>query len=167
MGCMCEHCGKECKYRRNLIRHMKEHHSDREHWICVVKTCDSTFIRRSYLAKHLVLCHGLDPVTSRECAINAQRGDHQDKAYYENESEDDSIFDLIAEANGTLYYPADYHFVSDFNTDQFKTYPNVVVGARNACDKVYVHNGACGDTNCDSKRSVYNNNSVNDDEPVG
>ena len=50
----------------------------------------------------------------------------------------DSIFDLIAEADGTLYYPADYHFVSDFNTDQFKTYPNVVVGARNACDKVYV-----------------------------
>ena len=38
------------------------------------------------------------------------RGNYQDTAYYKEESEDDSIFHLIADASGTAYSPDENHF---------------------------------------------------------
>ena len=75
IGYKCDQCGKEYVHKRNLKRPTDEHHCNQEYWNCVVSTCESTFIKREYLAKHLVLFHGYDKTTSRECAINIIRGD--------------------------------------------------------------------------------------------
>ena len=124
-----------------------------------------------HLAKHLTMCHELDPVTSRECAINAQRGHHQDTAYYEEESEDDSIFDLIAEANGTAYCPYENHFAEEFNTDKFESAQFVAAGASIAGYSLYTDtstdngNNVCSsdiDSSCDD--SVKLNIHVNSDD---
>ena len=160
MGYLCKQCRKEYKYRRKLSRHVSEHHSGREYWNCTFRPCDSTFIRRSYLAKHLTMCHELDPVASRECAINAKRGNHQDTAYYEEISEDDSIFDLIAEANGTAYGSDENHFIEEFNTDKFESAQGVVAGASNAGYSSFT------DTNSDNGNNVCSNDIDNCDDSV-
>ena len=86
-----------------------------------MSTCEITFIRREYLAKHLVLFHGYDKTTSRECAINTIRGDRQIQTnYYEDISEDDSILDLIAEADRTSYYSNGDHFINNFDVEWFE-----------------------------------------------
>ena len=120
MGFKCYQCGKEYVHKRNLQRHTDEHYSNQEHWNCVVSTCESTFIRREYLAKHLVLFHGYDKTISRECAINAIRGDRQIQPNYEDICEDDSILDLIAEADSASYSSDGDHFISSFDTEWFE-----------------------------------------------
>ena len=123
MGLKCDQCGKEYVHKRNLKRHTDEHHSNKEHWNCAVSTCEATFIRREYLAKHLVLFHGYDKATSRECAINAIRGDRQFQThYYEDISEDDSILDLIAEADSASYSSDGDHFTNNFDTQWCEDY---------------------------------------------
>ena len=58
---------------------------------------------RSYLSKHLITRHAYDTVTARECVLSATRGVYQVPAYYEDESDDDTILDLLADADGTMY----------------------------------------------------------------
>ncbi|CAC5415550.1 unnamed protein product [Mytilus coruscus] len=56
------------------------------------------FIRREYLYRHLQKIHGLDKVKSIRMAMESTRGDkNQQPSYYEDISEDDTIFDLIEE----------------------------------------------------------------------
>lgn len=119
MPFLCEVCAKEYKYKRNLIRHQSEHHSDTEHWNCTVEECHAKFIRRGYLSKHLVICHGYDSVTARKCALNAVRGDYQRPAYYETVSDDDSILDLLAETDGTMANQVFNEAMAQFNLGQF------------------------------------------------
>ena len=87
-----------------------------EYWNCVIKGCTSKFIRRSSLAKHVNIHHGYDKVTAREYAINATRGDQPPvSSYYEDISEDDSILDLIAEADNIPYDQNFDNCVSSFD----------------------------------------------------
>ncbi len=94
----CDQCEKSYKYRRNLKRHVTERHKLKEHWICVISGCDSTFIRRSYLFEHLVRKHCLSRPEAREFAIRATRiKERQQESFYEDiSSSDDDIFDILA-----------------------------------------------------------------------
>ncbi|CAC5390306.1 unnamed protein product [Mytilus coruscus] len=93
----CDTCKKEYKYKKNLSRHMMEkHRPDYEHWNCSM--CKRKFIKREYLYRHLQKIHGLDKVKSIRMAMESTRGDkNQQPSYYEDISEDDTIFDLIDE----------------------------------------------------------------------
>ena len=53
------------------------------------------FIRRSYLKRHLILCHKLDGVTTRRAALVAPRGDDCPSGYYKEVSNDDSVLDIL------------------------------------------------------------------------
>ena len=68
--------------------------------------------------ENLVLFHGYDKFTSRECAINAIRGDRQIQPnYYEDISEDDPILDIIAEADSASYSSDEDYFINNFDTE--------------------------------------------------
>ena len=67
-----------------------------------------------------MLHHGYDETTARECSLNACRADQQEDAYYENVSDDDSILDLIAEADGSSYYQEYNEILGQFNVNQLK-----------------------------------------------
>ena len=124
MPFQCDLCPKSYRYKRNLTRHITEHHSEeREHWNCVVLDCHAKFIRRSYLSKHLTICHGYDSVTARECALNATRGDYRAPTYYDVVSDDDSILDLLAEADGTALDQSFDERIERFNLGQFSPVP--------------------------------------------
>lgn len=93
----CDTCQKMYKYKRNLLRHVKERHREVEHWNCPVEECTSKFIRRGYLCKHLILKHGYTSLKSRESAISATRGNaYSQNSYYDDVSDDDSILDLLS-----------------------------------------------------------------------
>ena len=124
MPFQCDLCPKSYRYKRNLTRHITEHHSEeREHWNCVVLDCHAKFIRRSYLSKHLTICHGYDSVTARECALNATRDDYRAPTYHDVVSDDDSILDLLAEADGTALDQSFDERIERFNLGQFNPVP--------------------------------------------
>ena len=74
---------------------MDEKHADHEHWNCVEPNCAKTFIRRCTLSHHLSTIHGYTPLRAREFALRAIRGDVNVNSYYEDISDDDSVFDII------------------------------------------------------------------------
>ncbi|KAH3717987.1 hypothetical protein DPMN_060784 [Dreissena polymorpha] len=93
----CDTCQKLYKYKKNLLKHVREHHQVVEHWNCSVTDCNIRFIRRSYLSKHLVQQHGIAPSKAREDAVSAPRENQTPQnAYYDDVSEDDSILDLLS-----------------------------------------------------------------------
>ena len=92
----CDTCGRNYTLKRNLRRHVLEKHSkDYEHWNCVEPDCAKTFIRRTTLAYHLRTIHGYTQIRAGEFSLRALRGDVQVNSYYENISDDDSVFDAI------------------------------------------------------------------------
>lgn len=92
----CDTCGRNYSLKRNLKRHVSEKHSkDYEHWNCVEPDCAKTFIRRTTLTHHLRTVHGYTPIRAGEFSLRALRGDTQANNYYEDISDDDSIFDVI------------------------------------------------------------------------
>lgn len=76
-----------------------------EDWNCIEKSCTSRFIRRDYLFNHLTgRKHKYSKEDARRKAIAARRGDiHHHSQFYEDISEDDSVFDLIAGVENTNY----------------------------------------------------------------
>ena len=137
MPFQCDLCPKSYRYKRNLTRHITEHHSEeREHWNCVVLDCHAKFIRRSYLSKHLIICHRYDSVTARECALNATRGDYRAPTYYDVVSDDDSILDLLAEADGTALDQSFDERIERFNLGQFSPVPQTKGAKCNISDDV-------------------------------
>ena len=92
----CDTCGRSYSLKRNLTRHVSEKHSkDYEHWNCIEPDCAKTFIRRTTLTHHLRTIHGYTPIRAGEFSLRALRGDTQANNYYEEISDDDSIFDVI------------------------------------------------------------------------
>ena len=53
--------------------------------------------RRSCLSHYLFPVHGYTPLRAREFALRARRGDVRDESYYEDISDDDTVFDIINE----------------------------------------------------------------------
>ena len=92
---VCEVSTRSYRYKRNLKRHKNEKHSNLEYWNCIEVNCRAKFIRRSYLSKHIISIHGYTSLRGREMACRAPRGDRVQQTYYEDISEDDSVFDLI------------------------------------------------------------------------
>ena len=74
---------------------MDEKHADHEHRNCVEPNCAKTFIRRCTLLHHLSTIHGYTPLRAREFALRAICGDVNVNSYYEDISDDDSVFDII------------------------------------------------------------------------
>lgn len=103
---ICDVCGKDYKYKRNLKRHKSERHGESLYWNCVVKGCETKFIRRGYLCVHLTKIHGFDRCTARESALIAIRGDkpNEDYQYYQTISDDDSILDMLAEKDEMMLH---------------------------------------------------------------
>lgn len=90
-----------------------------EYWNCTKRGCKSKFIRRSYLSRHLALKHGYSQAEAREAAIFASRGDiPKPDGMYEDVSDDDSIFDLIAEREVADVHDF-YEKIDDFNDNLF------------------------------------------------
>ena len=98
---VCLLCYKEYKYEKNLKRHLKEKHSGLESYNCTETGCNGKFIRRDFLYNHICSIHHMEAHTARKKSINATRGDQHNAArsnqqqYYEDISDDDTIFDLI------------------------------------------------------------------------
>ena len=93
----CDTCGNVYKYKRNLKRHVNEKHGIIERWTCVEVSCNSTFLRRTSLSKHLVLTHGYSSLRPREFACRALRGDIHIDSDLGDVRDDDSVFDLFDE----------------------------------------------------------------------
>ena len=93
----CDICNKSYTLKRNLTRHIKEKHRNLEYWLCEMRGCRGSFIRREYLKRHLIFCHKLDNVTAGRLALRAPRGDDHPQGYYEDVSEDDSVLDVLQE----------------------------------------------------------------------
>ena len=92
----CDTCGRNCSLKRKLTRHVSEKHSkDYEHWNCIEPDCAKTFIRQTILTHHFRTIHGYTPIRAGEFSLRALRGDTQASNYYEDVSDDDSIFDVI------------------------------------------------------------------------
>ena len=95
----CDTCAKCCRYKKNLVRYVKEVHSTSEddHWICPEFRCGSHFVRRSSLTKHLMKSHGFNRLTALKKAVNAQRGNRLDhyEADLEDVRSDDSVLNLM------------------------------------------------------------------------
>ena len=159
-------CGKEYLYNRNLKRHVKEKHCQSEYWNCVINGCTSKFIRRSYLAKHLNIFHNYDRVTSRECAINATRGDVRvESQYYEDISEDDSILDLLAEADVMESQESVEDFISNVELQEFSSEEEVsdevISGGKvDAANSVFEGETEAADK-CDYSEEIYSENAEN------
>ena len=109
----CDLCDKSYGYERNIKRHVREAHGDIEHWNCAEPDCLSKFIRRSYLSKHLRLKHGYDKLRAHETACLAPRGNMKNDNCFDNESEDDSVFDLIADMDEDQYQQS-YVYVIEY-----------------------------------------------------
>ena len=90
-------CSKSYTLKRNLNRHIKEKHRGLEYWLCEMRGCRGSFIRREYLKRHLIFCHKLESVTAGRLALRAPRGDDHPQGYYEDVSEDDSVLDVLPE----------------------------------------------------------------------
>lgn len=118
----CE-CGRQYQHKGNLTRHCREKHTSIEHWICVETSCSTKFIRRGYLAKHLVMKHGYSVKDANVAALDAPRGDNPRAASstYEDISDDDTILDLLDEIASANTQTMDQTEVSDFNLDLFET----------------------------------------------
>lgn len=114
----CDTCGKSYKHKRNLKRHIKDRHSQNEHWNCPEIDCKTKFIRREYLSRHLVWKHGYSQPDAREAAITASRGDQPvQHDSIEDVSEDDSILDLLDQREVNVH--EFYEKVNDFDTTVF------------------------------------------------
>ena len=159
-------CGKEYLYNRNLKRYVKEKHCESEYWNCVINGCTSKFIRRSYLDKHLNIFHNYDRVTSRECAINATRGDVRvESQYYEDISEDDSILDLLAEADVMESQESVEDFISNVELQEFSNEEEVsdelINGGKvDAANSVIEGETEAADK-CDYSEEIYSENAEN------
>ena len=71
-----------------------------EYWNLIEANCKAKFIRRSYLSKHLISSHGYSSLRGRELACTAPRWDKVKQTYYEDISEDESVFELICDIEG-------------------------------------------------------------------
>ena len=99
-------------------------------------------------------------MTSRECAINAMRGDVKvESQYYEDISEDDSILDLLAEADGMESQESVEDFISNIELQEFSS-EEEVSGELINDGKVKAANSAIeGETRaadkCDYSEEIY------------
>lgn len=117
MPYICDKCGKEYMYRRNLTRHTNEKHRPREHWNCVREDCRSKFIRRSYLHRRLVLVLSISSDEARHMSLLAPRGGiWAYDQYYEGVSADELIFNL----------PKEEEAIADFRLDFLASMPDDV-----------------------------------------
>lgn len=143
---VCDICFRSYKHKKNLTRHTKEKHRNLEHWLCVENGCSSSFSRRSYLSRHLILCHKYDGVTARRAALYAPRGDRPSSGYYEVVSEDDSVLDVIQD----LIDEKQDEAILAFDVNVFNEQGNVFYESGNVQDNVQgdaygaVHGGAQG-----------------------
>lgn len=124
----CDLCDKTYSYKRNLKRHVREKHRDIEHWNCVKGECIAKFIRREYLSKHLRVIHGYEKMKAHEAACLAPRGDVESEHYYDDESADDTVFDLIAERDNAEYKQRYVDTIQHFDNSVFKDHRSVQEG---------------------------------------
>ena len=71
------------------------------------------FFGREYLSKHLRVQHGYG------AACLAPRGDVQHDTYYNYESEDDTVFDMIAKMDEAQYNNTCADTINNFNNSMF------------------------------------------------
>jgi len=98
-----------------LKRHLKEKHvPNYEYWNCTEKDCKTRFIRREYLSKHLTKVHGIQKKIALQLALRASRGDSQsNRNYYDDISDDDTVFDLIEELGNFSKVKMGYYGVGE------------------------------------------------------
>ena len=163
----CDTCGRSYGYKRNLKRHMTEKHADIEHWNCVEVKCAKTFTRRSSLSHHLFTVHGYTSLGAREFALRALRGDVHDESYYEDISDDDTVFDLINEIEEIREIRGADESVMDFDLDYLDDI-SLGIGEERKCDSVENSEVVTGDNaeNGVVKDDEVRTNSINLDDDM-
>ena len=63
---MCDTCNRYYKFKKNLIRHIKENHTERQYFPCVYEHCRKEFKRIGYLKTHLIKVHKLKTEIAEE-----------------------------------------------------------------------------------------------------
>ena len=120
---LCDTCHKVYKYRKNLLRHMREKHDPTyEYFCCTENDCERKFIRRDSLSKHLQNCHGYTRTDAVKAAVDSNIADQQmQDDEFEDISADDTVFDLIEEYKETQDseddQPINYINVDDYWND--------------------------------------------------
>jgi len=122
-GFVCSSCGKLFKYKRNVVRHEREVHNLREHFVCDQPGCNARLIRRSYIVKHLTNKHHMSDYDARAHAVAARKIPvvSNKTSGYESVSDSESILDILEELDTTPrspYHP-DTELVSDGEIDNF------------------------------------------------
>lgn len=140
----CSQCPNTYKYDRNLKRHIRESHEDIDFWFCAIGNCVKKYVRRSYLSKHLINKHGYDKLKAHETACKAPRGIIDREAYYDKESEDDTVFDLIGEMNAAEYGERYMTTISEFNVQDQSSCASVSVEINGETSSVDSNNSGNG-----------------------
>lgn len=68
----CDHCNKNYKFKRNLVRHIIERHGETKFYKCSVQDCSVKFRRRGYLKQHLKNSHGFDNEDARRYSYEVE-----------------------------------------------------------------------------------------------
>jgi len=88
------------------VRHEREVHNLREHFVCNQRGCNARIIRRSYIVNNK---HHLSEYKARAHAVAAKKLPvaSNKTSYYESVSDSESILDILEELDSTLRSP--YH----------------------------------------------------------
>lgn len=163
----CDTCLKKYKYKRNLTRHLAEKHLLSKYWECTEDGCNSKFIRRSYLYKHLQWNHGFTLTGARSKAFGAKTANAVYKPsadVYEDVSSDDDILDsfmlnfnldLLCPPAENIWHSQDIRRENNFNVNN-----NLDC---NRCDGTE-YNDDLSDNICKSQSEANNNYRVTSDD---
>jgi len=94
----CDTCRREYKSKKSLSRHVKERHVELKHYPCAVGTCDSRFIRKSYLLTHLRKVHDLDRATAKTLSATVKLQKDPPKNTYEEVSDNEDFFENLPDS---------------------------------------------------------------------
>jgi len=88
---VCNKCKREYKTTKSLKRHEKERHTDKRVYVCTVKSCKATFLRKGYATRHLIRKHGLEKTLAKALVKTWKKQDQNLENYYEPISEDEEF----------------------------------------------------------------------------
>lgn len=121
----CDICNKSYKYKRNLVRHIMEKHSETlGHFNCPQPGCKGKSIRREYLRLHLINIHSLSKEQARELSYSVYRSNINKtfsavniEEFFETNSNSDSGEFRNANSFGGHKIAAPYSDLEDVSSD--------------------------------------------------
>ena len=95
---LCDTCNRVYKYRKNLLRHIREKHDpSHESFQCVEDGCERKFIRREYMYIHLQRSHGYEKADAIRTVLKVSTDKEENDDEFEDVFDDDNVFELMDE----------------------------------------------------------------------